>query len=97
GFYRGPAEIARVKPFPDLRQRIKDYRVFPLCLMMALLWGWACPAATQQAPAAPAVDPATGVVHSQRLASGVPLGGLGTGTFQIMTDGAVSHATFNNN
>jgi uncharacterized protein (DUF608 family) len=37
-----------------------------------------------------AVDPATGVVHSQRLRSGVPLGGIGVGAFQAMTDGAIA-------
>lgn len=62
--------------------------------MLALLWGSPAPAGAQQAPA---VDPVTGIVHSQRLASGVSLGGLGTGTFQILTDGAISRATFNNN
>ncbi|HZT42166.1 MAG TPA: GH116 family glycosyl-hydrolase [Chthonomonadaceae bacterium] len=46
---------------------------------------------------APAVDPQTGIVHSQRLESGVPLGGIGTGTFELMTDGTVSRATINNN
>ncbi|HLV80668.1 MAG TPA: GH116 family glycosyl-hydrolase [Chthonomonadaceae bacterium] len=47
--------------------------------------------------AAPAMDAQTGIVHSQRLESGVPLGGIGTGTFELMTDGAVSRATINNN
>ncbi len=51
----------------------------------------------RQPSAAPAVNPETGVVHSRRLASGVPLGGVGAGTFQLMTDGAISRATFNNN
>jgi uncharacterized protein (DUF608 family) len=31
------------------------------------------------------------------MASGVPFGGIGAGSFQLMTDGAVSAATFNNN
>ncbi len=39
----------------------------------------------------------TGVVHSKRLASGVPMGGIGCGTFDLVTDGAVSNATINNN
>lgn len=38
-----------------------------------------------------------GVVRSQRLASGVPLGGVGAGTFQLLTDGTVSRATLTNN
>ena len=50
----------------------------------------------QNAPPA-AVDGITGIVHSRRLASGVPLGGIGTGTLQLMTDGAISGATINNN
>ncbi len=31
------------------------------------------------------------------MQSGVPLGGIGCGTFQLMTDGAISRATINNN
>ncbi len=44
-----------------------------------------------------AVDPQTGVVHSQKLLSGVPLGGVGTGKVEIMTDGSFAHATMMNN
>ncbi len=38
-----------------------------------------------------------GIIHSQRLNSGVPLGGIGAGTFQLLTDGTVSRATVANN
>ena len=48
-------------------------------------------------PANPPVDSVTGIVHSRRLASGVPLGGLGAGTIQVMSDGLISGATCNNN
>src|SRR5207247_1420033 len=44
----------------------------------------------------PAVDAISGVVRSRRLATGVPLGGIGAGTFQVMTDGLISGATYNN-
>jgi uncharacterized protein (DUF608 family) len=37
------------------------------------------------------------VVHSKRLAGGVPLGGIGCGTFELLTDGTVTRATINNN
>ena len=47
--------------------------------------------------AADAIDPVTGIAHSQRLASGVPLGGIGTGTFQLLTDGTVAQASVANN
>ena len=59
----------------------------------------ACPNAAQADALgdAPALDPATGVVHSRRLASGVPLGGVGTGTFQLLTDGTISRAALTNN
>src|SRR5260221_14198169 len=55
--------------------------------------------AAQPAPplVSTAVDLKSGIVHSQRLESGVPLGGIGTGTFQVMTDGSISRATINNN
>ncbi len=39
----------------------------------------------------------TGVVHSRRLMGGLPLGGVGTGTFQLLTDGMVSAAAMTNN
>jgi hypothetical protein len=38
-----------------------------------------------------------GLVRSRRLPVGVPLGGIGCGTFELMTDGAIAHATINNN
>lgn len=38
-----------------------------------------------------------GTIRSQRLNSGVPLGGIGCGTFQLLTDGTISRATINNN
>lgn len=48
--------------------------------------------------AAPAQsDPKTGLVKSSRFSYGVPLGGIGAGSVQIMTDGAFSGATYNNN
>ncbi len=37
------------------------------------------------------------VVHSKRLSGGVPLGGIGCGTFELLTDGTVTRATINNN
>jgi uncharacterized protein (DUF608 family) len=57
------------------------------------------PLAAQSAvPAAQsAVDPQTGVVHSRRLLSGVPLGGIGAGKVEILTDGSFAHATVMNN
>ncbi|MCW3096671.1 MAG: putative bile acid beta-glucosidase [Chthonomonadaceae bacterium] len=42
-----------------------------------------------QAPAT-AVDAVTGVVHSQRLRSGLPLGGIGVGHYHSMTDGTIA-------
>ncbi|HSV75316.1 MAG TPA: GH116 family glycosyl-hydrolase [Chthonomonadales bacterium] len=47
------------------------------------------------ASGAPADDPA--VVANRRLPAGVPLGGIGTGGFEILSDGSFSRATFNNN
>ena len=38
-----------------------------------------------------------GIVRSTRLAGGMPLGGIGCGGFELMTDGSISRATFNNN
>ena len=40
--------------------------------------------------------PAPGLLDSQRLASGVPLGGLGTGCFQFHTDGAFGEMRWDN-
>ena len=43
------------------------------------------------------IDPATGVVHSGRLQGGLPLGGIGAGSFQYMTDGTFSRAMLSGN
>ncbi len=63
-----------------------------------------CLAAAQKTTKSPvgisdssAVDPLSGVVHSQRLSSGLPLGGIGTGSYELMTDGTLSHATITGN
>ena len=74
------------------------WAVFLFLLVVLCILSPSIGAAGQGAqPASPAVDPETGFVHSQRLESGVPLGGIGTGTFDWMTDGTVSRATINNN
>ena len=41
-------------------------------------------------------DSPEGVIRSQRQANGVPLGGIGAGTFQLMSDGTVSRAILTN-
>jgi uncharacterized protein (DUF608 family) len=47
--------------------------------------------------AQPSQSAQQGVIRSQRLLNGVPLGGIGCGTFQLLTDGTISQATINNN
>lgn len=62
-----------------------------LCILGLLLPGVCVQAQKPVAPAAsPGVDPATGVVHSLRLRSGLPLGGIGVGAYQAMTDGTIT-------
>ncbi len=39
-----------------------------------------------------AMDSVTGIVHSRLLRSGVPMGGIGAGTFQLRTDGTVGQS-----
>lgn len=39
----------------------------------------------------------SGLVRSRRLPAGLPLGGIGAGTFQLLTDGGVTQATITNN
>lgn len=65
----------------------------PLCWMAPGMVA----AGAQHRPAGSAVDPDTGVVHSARLTNGVPLGGIGAGSVELMTDGTFSGATINNN
>lgn len=48
-------------------------------------------------PARAAVDGDTVTVVDERLASGVPLGGLGTGKVELLTDGSLGNLTTNNN
>ena len=63
----------------------RNYRLW--CILLILPLGGR---GRGQEAAVPAVDPATGVVHSQRLRSGLPLGGIGVGAFQSMTDGTIA-------
>lgn len=42
-------------------------------------------------------DAATGIIHSQRWNNGVPLGGIGTGKVDLLTDGSFSNLTINHN
>src|SRR5688572_12227965 len=48
-------------------------------------------------PAWAAIDAQTGVVTDERLASGVPFGGIGTGKVELLTDGTFGNLTLNNN
>jgi uncharacterized protein (DUF608 family) len=57
----------------------------------------AAPATQKPKTAIPEYDLTTGTIHSARWISGVPLGGIGCGAFEILSDGTVSHATINNN
>ena len=45
----------------------------------------------------PVVQTEFRTARNERLPVGVPFGGIGCGGFQLMTDGAVSRATYNNN
>ncbi|HLJ53890.1 MAG TPA: GH116 family glycosyl-hydrolase, partial [Chthonomonadaceae bacterium] len=93
--------MARTRLSPTRRPGLPRALRLTICIAALLLSsatfcasaGAAPPPAGDSSP----VDPITGVVHSRRLASGVPLGGIGAGTFQVMTDGAISAATYNNN
>ncbi len=62
----------------------------PLYGLQILLLVLFCAEARGQEAAAPALDAKTGVVHSQRLRSGVPFGGIGAGAFQMLTDGSIA-------
>ncbi len=48
-------------------------------------------------PARAAVDGDTVTITDERLASGVPLGGIGTGKVDFLTDGSFGNLTLNNN
>src|SRR2546427_11881313 len=37
------------------------------------------------------------IIHSKRLKSGLPLGGIGCGVFELMSDGSIGNLTINNN
>lgn len=53
--------------------------------------------AASMVPVAAAVDSNTGVVTDERLPSGVPLGGIGTGKVELLTNGTFGNLTLNNN
>jgi uncharacterized protein (DUF608 family) len=52
---------------------------------------------TTAKPKPPGLDPETGIVYSPRLRGGFPLGGIGTGTVDLRTDGTFATSTLNNN
>ena len=91
GFSPCIAELIRVKnlihSFPN---SIKIAAIIPPLSYLTF-----CAAFAQAPPASS--DPAMGVIHSRRLNGGLPLGGVGTGTFQLLTDGAISGAALTNN
>jgi len=71
-------------------------RTWPAMLRLgAALWAASllCGAQAQQ----PSVDPQTATIVDSRLASGVPLGGLGAGKVELLTDGTFGSLTLNNN
>ena len=67
----------------------------PDMLKVAALWllFGSLPAVGQKAKP----EPENGVIHSQKLPFGVPLGGIGAGSVQVLTDGTFSHAVLTNN
>jgi uncharacterized protein (DUF608 family) len=67
---------------------MRNFRLLWLLLFFLL----AVRAQSQEVSASSGVDPATGVVHSRRMRSGMPLGGIGVGAFQSMTDGTFAAA-----
>jgi uncharacterized protein (DUF608 family) len=67
-----------------------------LASVLALTMATPSPARTQ-GKASPLLDAQTGVVFSHQLLSGVPLGGIGAGKVEIMTDGSFARATIMNN
>lgn len=42
-------------------------------------------------------QPDTGIIHNERWRTGVPLGGIGCGKVEILTDGSLAHFTGNHN
>ena len=52
---------------------------------------------TVAAPAVGSFDPSTGKIIDQTWKSGVPLGGIGAGKFEVMTDGHIGNLAINNN
>src|SRR5438105_4416069 len=48
-------------------------------------------------PVQASIDAATASARDERLASGVPLGGIGTGKVEILSDGTFGNLTLNNN
>ena len=80
-------------------------RTLHLILCLAALLPLARPAPAQvpvapaQAPAAPPAhfEPATGTIVDARWKSGVPLGGIGVGKIELLSDGSFGNFTTNHN
>ena len=65
-----------------------------VALFLLLLFPHVACSQKQSQIGASSFDKNYGIVHSQRLSSGVPLGGIGAGNFQCMSDGRFSQANF---
>lgn len=66
-----------------------------LAFFAAVLCGVSASAVAQ--PAEGSVDADSGIISNVRLESGVPLGGIGTGKVELLTDGAFGNITINRN
>jgi uncharacterized protein (DUF608 family) len=80
---------------------MKGERAIRLALLFCLCAALACPGLSQSKfeNQKSKIEPPLpfGTIRSQRLERGIPLGGIGCGTFQVLTDGTISRATINNN
>ncbi|MGD0258562.1 MAG: GH116 family glycosyl-hydrolase [Verrucomicrobiota bacterium] len=76
------------------RRRLKGCRreAWPAVLLAAVLHS-----ASGQGALAAAFDPNTGTITDQQWQHGVPLGGIGTGKIELLSDGSFGNFTINNN
>lgn len=71
-------------------------RGFPVLLRLGAIF-WCLSSFVGARAQSGAVDPQTATITNARLSSGVPLGGLGTGKVELLTDGTFGNLTLNNN
>jgi len=77
--------------------KLSPLRLLPLLAVLCFASLVHTTAARSQEAVKPSFDPATGTITDARWESGVPLGGIGVGKVELLTDGGFGNFTHQHN